>query len=142
MGGPGFCNNKTYNCFDNFYPCVFMVDGKKYTSSEQCYQALKFEDEDWKEKIRSNHNPNTCWFMGQSRNHKLIPDFEEKKSQLMYIANFAKFIQNKYIADILMDTNGIITFNGSTPFWNNENADILMRIRTMLQQQKFNMDNR
>ena len=135
MGGPGYCNNKTYNCFDNFFPAVFTMDGKLYKSSEQCYQASKFVDEKWSEKIRNTYSSDMAYDLGQDRFHKLIDNFEEKKVELMYKANFAKFSQNKSLRDTLLSTGDHkISFTGSTNFWNKYNAEILMRIRSELRE--------
>ena len=133
MGGPGFCNGRTYNCFDNFFSQGFVVDGKKYMSSEQCYQASKFADDSWHEKIRQTWNPHQAWSLGQSREHVLIPDLEEKKEYLMYKANYAKFSQNEQLEKNLLDTGDYeINFIGSSPFWNAANGRILTKIREEL----------
>ena len=136
MGGPGFCNGKTYNIFDNFYSCVFFLDGKKYCSSEQCYQSLKFVDENYKEKIRLTFSPNSAWSLGQSREYELIPNFEQEKVNLMYKANYAKFNCNPELAEVLINTgNYPISFVGSTPFWNRANSTILEKIRNELKKE-------
>ena len=133
MGGPGYTNGKTYQTFDNFYPCVFEIDGKKYTSSEQCYQSLKFKDKEYAEKIRGIHNPNTCWSLGQSRDHELIPNLEQEKESLMYKANYAKFSQNQNLTEILTQSGyDPIIFTKSSPFWNITNGKILSKIREEL----------
>lgn len=142
MGGPGYCNGKMYNCFDNFFQCSFTVNWKKYTSTEQCYQASKFSDNAWHEKIRHTWNPQQAWALGQSTEHRLIPDFEKKKEELMYEANYAKFSQNDRLKQVLLSTgDGVITFVGSTGFWNAANGRILMRVRKELREKK-NVNNK
>lgn len=134
MGGPGYCGGRHYECFDNFLTCSFVVGGKRYTSSEQCYQALKFADADWRETIRQAKSAEEAWRLGQSRAHALIPNFEERKEDLMYAANYAKFSQNKPLARVLCATGKKdITFMGSTPFWNAANSRVLRRVRRELQ---------
>ncbi len=132
MGGPGFADGKTYQCFDNFHPCSFLLHGLEYKGSEQAYQALKFKDPEWREKIRTTWNPHQAWALGQSREHELVPNFEAIKEELMYQANWAKFSQSPELRRVLLSTRGDIAFTKSSPFWNAANGRILMKIREAL----------
>ena len=128
MGGPGILENGRFiDEFDNFYLCKFMYNGMMWRSSEHLYQALKFKDPAYQTEI--NREKECYYDLGQSRKHALIDDFENKKEELMYIANREKFSQNQRLKTILVTTTGSITFRKSSPFWNLTNARILMRLR-------------
>ncbi len=137
MGGPGIADGVVYNCFNNFHPCVFIVKGKKYTSSEQYYQAHKFREEEWRDRIRAETSPNLVWQLGQSRKHTLIPDFENQKYQIMYAANYHKFFNNPELMDALLSTqNEEIIFHKSISYWNKANGQILMTLRSEFRKMK------
>jgi len=130
MGGPAIINGKSYYELDNFYRCKIKYKGMIWHSSEHLYQGLKFQDEKYIREInKEGINAFTAWAMGQSRDHPLIDNFEEKKVDLMYIANWEKFTQNPKLKNTLTSSTGKIAFFKSTPFWNTQNALILEKIR-------------
>jgi len=68
MGGPAIINDRPYYEFDNFnmkYP--FMYDDKKWYSCEQLYQAMKFDDEEYREYIRAQRDSHCIYMLGQDR---------------------------------------------------------------------------
>jgi ribA/ribD-fused uncharacterized protein len=135
MGGPGIVDGKSHVELDNFQTCSFTIAGKLYTSSEHCYQVYKFKDPKWREEIRVTtlNNPETAWLMGQTREHELVDNFETIKSVIMYEANRQKFRQNPDLLETLLSTgDGHISFTKSSPYWNEENSRILMRLRREL----------
>jgi ribA/ribD-fused uncharacterized protein len=140
MGGPGLVNGKEYNSFDNFHLCNFKsTDGREWTTTEAYYQAMKFVDHAWQEEIRKSSvsNPQHAWIEGQSREHVLIDDFEEKKWDIMARGNWYKFTQNKALGDVLLSTGeNPITFTKSCPYWNKANAQILTVIRRKMREAK------
>lgn len=133
MGGPAYVGTRSYAEFDNFYPCKFEYMGMKWISSEQLYQALKFKDNKYQKQINAESCPHKIWAMGQNRKYELIDDFENKKAELMYIANREKFSQNPQLKALLLSTGDEpIRSSGSHGFWNAKNAEILMRLRREL----------
>lgn len=133
MGGPGRIGLKKYVEFDNFYPCIIEYNEMIFHSSEQLYQALKFVSKDYQKEIaEKGKDPYTAWAMGQNRTYKLIDNFEEKKAELMYIANYEKYIQNPELKKVLLSTEGNISFADSSNFWNQMNAKILHTLRSTL----------
>ena len=133
MGGPAIIDGKIYTQLDNFYRCFIEYNGMLWHSSEQLFQASKFEDIKYIREInKKGINPGTAWTMGQSREHSLIDNFEEEKVNLMYRANWEKFSQNQALKRTLLSTTGKIKFTKSSPFWNHQNGLILERIRNEL----------
>jgi predicted NAD-dependent protein-ADP-ribosyltransferase YbiA (DUF1768 family) len=147
MGGSGFVYNIEYCHFDNFWKCSFLIDNKEWTSSEQAYQALKFDNEEHIEKIRKEESIGLIIYHGHSkelnyrdgftRNRLRIrtrdDSFFNNHVKLMYKVNFEKYKQNEYLKEELLKTkNSKIIFNGSTPFWNKWNSIILEKIKENL----------
>jgi ribA/ribD-fused uncharacterized protein len=139
MGGSGIANKQFYPILDNFYKCQFTYDGMTWNSSEQLYQALKFKDKEYRKKINQETEINMIYYMGQSEDHELIDNFEEKKVDLMLLANYQKFNQNEELQKVLISTfPHSITFLGSTEFWNKKNSKILVTLRKYFIEKKSN----
>ena len=120
--------------FDHFYHVDegFLYNGTVWYTSEALYQSLKFKDQGYAQRL-SKVPVHIAWSMGQSRDYELIDDFKSKRHELMYIANYAKYSQVARLRHLLISTNDReIEFTGSTRFWNQHNADILMQIRDEL----------
>lgn len=131
MGGSAYIDGKEYPEFDNFYKCQFVHNNRTWTSSEQCYQAMKFTDLKKIDKIHEQTTAIDSWIVGNNLELD-INNWEEVKVNCMYNANYEKFKQNKDLLDLLLDTKGSIAFLGSTPFWNKKNAEILECLRIEL----------
>ncbi len=133
MGGPGKVNDIEYNEFNNFFKCTIEYDGLTWTSSEQLYQALKFKDPNHRLKINKTTHIFDAYQLGHQCRELLIDNFEERKSELMFEANYAKFEQDACLRQILLSTDPHpIRFDGSTKYWNGKNAEIMMKIREIL----------
>ena len=115
MGGPAYVDGDIIEEFDNFEYTPFRMDGKMWISAEQAYQASKFEDESYREKIRNTTQSTLIYEMGQSREHAMKPDFSRKKSMNRIIAY--KLYRNRHILEKLMKTTGTITFPESDKYW-------------------------
>jgi len=55
-----------FGTFFNFSGHAFMLDGARWPSVEHCYQAQKFEDEAFRERIRLWHTPREAKKSGRS----------------------------------------------------------------------------
>eukprot|EP01060_Flectonema_neradi_P006853 TRINITY_DN14715_c0_g2_i1.p1 TRINITY_DN14715_c0_g2~~TRINITY_DN14715_c0_g2_i1.p1 ORF type:complete len:165 (+),score=23.61 TRINITY_DN14715_c0_g2_i1:40-534(+) len=131
MGGACECGGVTYQSMDNFEECKFTVDGETWISSEQYYQAMKFEDKSYREKIRTEPNTAAHWKMGQTKEFPQRPDWSAVKVDVMYKGNFEKFSQNENFRKELISTSGPIRAFGFS-FWKTWNSIILRRIREEL----------
>ena len=147
MGGSAYIDGIEYKEFDNFYQIPFQIKNKYWTSSEQSYQALKFDDEEHVEKIRNETDLSMIIHLGHvtyikyvdgwdnelvSSKLKINPFKTHSKINLMYIVNLEKFRQNPNIRKLLIQTSGVIKCSGSTRFWNKWNSLILEKIRSEL----------
>ena len=132
MGGSAHIDGQVFPEFDNFFVAPFEAYGLVWQSAEHLYQALKFKDTTYRREINSCVAAHAYYRMGQSREYQLIDDFENKKANLMFQANWSKITQNKRLGEKLLATRGPIAFYDSTDFWNQTNGRILKTIRERL----------
>lgn len=96
--------NEKYGCFSNFSRYGFELEGKWWITSEHYFQAKKFHNTEYEEKIRLLNSPMKAAQIGRSRKLKLREDWEEVKDSIMYNSVYEKFKQNKEIREILINT--------------------------------------
>ena len=134
MGGPCTVDGVSYDALDNFLQCSFELDGVQWTSAEQYFQAAKFLDAGYRERIRGCHDGNACWSLGNSRAHPIRPDWEAVKVEVMYNANRAKFTAegNEALRDALLSTGSGKVIAYGFPFWVHWNGVLLERLREEL----------
>jgi ribA/ribD-fused uncharacterized protein len=127
--------NKTSKCFLNTsYPCNFSFNNTYYNSSLQFYVKRKQEildrfNHDLSNKILSTNQSDKLLFYSHT-----IDQYNNKdeftiplRYRIMTSANTLKFIQNRSLADSLLDTkNDIILYDADDKIWginNNELSD-------------------
>lgn len=93
MGGPLKIDGKECPETDNFLPCEFEVNGKRYCSAENYFQANKATNEYDHETIRLSGPGEEAWEAGNKLALRL--DWDRVKVRIMYEANLNKFRQNK-----------------------------------------------
>ena len=131
---------------DNFAIDVFEfpIDSEvTWHSVEQCFQAYKFYKSDIKlfEELRlsgpvegesASAYGNRVWRMGQRGS--IRSDWEEKKVELMYLINCAKYVSNPQLQEDLLATGRKDIIGApSTWQWSKYNGAIQTNIRNHLQ---------
>jgi len=159
MGGSAFVDTTEYKEFDNFNTdFTFYLNNKLWNSSEHAYQALKFADEKYIEKIRNTKDIIQVYILGREKkwDESLLIDANKllsidityniyeneivniintvEKINLMYKANYEKIFQNDCLVKLLksIPLEKEIKFFGSSRFWNKWNAFILEYIRRII----------
>jgi len=132
--GPLKINGKFMKTLDNFSEVKFVLDDLEWNSSEQAYQASKFEDVDTLHylSICLSVDPYEAYAKGQSRDHPIRSDFNICRKKLMYRCNMAKIIQNKEIATLLASSTGRIHFSLGDKYWETVLPEIMEVIRDEL----------
>jgi len=94
----------------NFAAAPFVLDGKRWPTSEHYYQAAKFfqTDPDYAESIRACKVAMWAARMGRTRSHTMSPTWDAEKDDVMLRALTAKFEQNPLLRAKLLDTDGDI----------------------------------
>lgn len=144
MGGPCLCNGKAVTPgTDNFEIAPFELQGIKYYSAEQAYQAAKMrKDADRAKVARCVPKPGErawdygmrAWQAGQLGAAR--KDWEAVKVEAMYVVNRRKLEQNPALLASLLESNGaprgMVTHRGSGRFWDKWNPVILTLLREEL----------
>ncbi len=126
---------KEFGIFENTF---FTYKGVKWFCTEQAYQASKFIDKEYQEKIRKTINPLKIIELGLSQHHLKKPNFDQIKEMTRIM--WAKIVSDPRYVQLLVATKGTITFPDSDSFWGtdkgfggeNQLGNILMRIREIL----------
>ncbi len=98
--------------YDNSARYKFNVEGRDFTSVEQCFQyfkALHFGDSSIASDILSTSDPAECRELGRSIVKFDISSWDEVRRSIMFKAVFSKFDQNSLIREAIL-------MSGSKPF--------------------------
>jgi ribA/ribD-fused uncharacterized protein len=128
--------------FSNFAPFPIHLDGQRWPTSEHYFQAQKFEDEAYRQKIRKTNSPMQAARLGRDRKQKLRPDWDSVKVGIMRQAVLAKFTQHDELRTLLLSTREarIVEHTENDAFWGdggdgsgkNMLGRILMEVREQL----------
>ncbi len=136
------CDDIAYEELGNFYITTFEFAGRRWWSSEQCYQAQKFLNYGRIATIRVG-DFGVLLDEGHSDRYPLQDNWIAHREEYMYLANKAKFSQSLTLKKLLIDTgHSPIYYLAASTFWGcnyaktrgeNVLGKILMRIRDELE---------
>ena len=131
-----------YGAFSNFSRHGVELDGLWWKSTEHYFQAQKFTNEEYREKIRNAPDPKTAAILGRSRKVKLREDWEHIKDEIMRKAVRQKFQTQKELQELLLSTGNeeIVENAPGDYYWGcgrdgtgkNMLGEILMEVRSEL----------
>ena len=96
--------NEAHGEFSNFAPYPIALDGERWPTTEHYFQAQKFDDEAYRQKIRKANSPMLAARLGRDRKQKLRRDWESVKVAVMRKAVRAKFTQHQELRELLLAT--------------------------------------
>ncbi|MEM8736383.1 MAG: NADAR family protein, partial [Planctomycetota bacterium] len=99
-----YATGDEYGEFSNFAAYPFELDGEQWPTSEHYFQAMKFDDESYREKIRTASNPMSAAQLGRSRKVRLRDQWESEKIDVMRRAVRAKFEAHPELKSLLLST--------------------------------------
>ena len=97
----------------NFYRAKIDLDGRRWATVEHYYQAQKFTDAGYAERIRVAVSPREAKTLGQTRDVPLRDDWEVHKMTVMLQALAAKFTQHANLQEQLLATGDEILVEAS-----------------------------
>lgn len=131
-----------YGEFSNFANYPIKLKNKTWKTTEHYFQAQKFANKDYQEKIRNADSPMMAAQLGRSRKEKILKNWDNIKQNVMYEAVKAKFIQHIDLAQLLLETKDskIIEHTENDDYWGdggdgkgkNMLGKILMKVRDEL----------
>lgn len=93
-----------YGEFSNFAPFPFTLEGVEWPTTEHYFQAQKFGDADYRERIRTTKSPMIAARLERSRRVPIRADWEAIKLDIMRRATTAKFSAHGELLDMLLET--------------------------------------
>lgn len=133
-----------YGAFSNFSPLGVEIGSAWWPTVEHFFQAQKFEDAAYREKIRLVRSPKDAKSLGQTRKLPLRPDWEAIKDDLMLQAVRCKFATHPEIRALLLSTGEeeLVENAPGDYYWGcgkdgsgqNKLGHILMQVRRELRQ--------
>lgn len=134
-----------YGEFSNFALYPIILDGERWPTSEHYFQAQKFEDTTYRQKIRKTNSPMQAARLGRDRKQKLRRDWESAKVGIMRIAVEAKFAQHDELRALLLSTGDakLVEHTENDDYWGdggdgsgqNMLGRILMQLRSEIRSQ-------
>ncbi|KAM3093065.1 NADAR family protein [Phormidesmis sp. 146-35] len=135
---------KPYGCFSNFSAHGFMLDELYWATSEHYFQAQKFVNTPFLEKVRQTKTPKDAANMGRDRALPLRSDWNQVKDEVMRKAVLQKFRTHADIQEILLGTGdeGLVENSPIDDYWGcgkdgsgqNKLGQILVEVREILRQ--------
>lgn len=103
-------------CFSQWFPCEFVVDGVAYHTTEQymmSQKALLFEDHEIFEQIMAADNPADYKALGRKIRNFDESIWNEHKFDIVVAGNVAKFSQNPELREYLLSIGDAIPVEAS-----------------------------
>lgn len=134
--------NEAYGEFSNFALFPIKLKGKIWKTTEHYFQAQKFVDKAYQEKIRKAQTPMKAAQLGRSRKVRIIKNWDSIRDNVMYEALKAKFTQHEELNELLLATGDkiLIEHTENDSYWGdsgdgsgkNRLGKLLMRLRKEL----------
>lgn len=99
-----YAQTDAYSEFSNFAPYGIAMDDVWWRTVEHYFQAQKFHDAAYRERIRLSNKPKDAKALGMTRDIPLRPDWEEVKDAIMLEAVTVKFQTHAELAELLLST--------------------------------------
>jgi ribA/ribD-fused uncharacterized protein len=132
-----------YGGFSNFSKHEFELEGVIWPTSEHYFQAQKFDDKGYQERIRASSSPTIAARLGRSRKVPIRFDWEDIKVGIMHKVVVAKFKSHPELIQLLLSTGEeeIVEKTTKDYYWGcgtngtgkNMLGKILMQVREELQ---------
>ena len=135
--------NDAFGEFSNFSDHGIELEQLFYPTVEHFYQAQKFENPSYSEKIRCAPTPKDASILGKSRAEKLKEDWDILKNEIMMLGVQQKFETHHALKELLLSTKNQLLIESSPYdyYWGigqqgngfNHLGTLLMRVRMLLQ---------
>lgn len=134
--------NEPLSSFSRF---GFFLDDAEWPSVEHYFQAMKFEDPDYRELIRTAPHPKKARKLGRSRFRKLRGDWSKLRRVIMTRAVYIRCRTHAEVAARLLETGDarLVENNAYDYFWGcgrdrrgrNTYGEVLMDVRNKLREE-------
>ena len=109
-----YSTKESFGELSNISAHPFVLDGKRWSTSEHYFQAQKFSDAGYQKKIRQTMSPMIAARLGRSRAVPIRTDWETVKDDIMRTAVRAKIYAYPELIRLLMSTGDEILIERTT----------------------------
>lgn len=99
-----YAQTDAFSEFSNFAPYGVAMEGVWWRTVEHYFQAQKFHDEAYRERIRVANRPKDAKALGMTRTVRLRADWDDVKDDIMLRAVTVKFETHEALARLLLST--------------------------------------
>ena len=141
-----YSKSSTYFEFSNFSPHGVELNGAWWPTVEHYFQAQKFEDEAYRERIRRARLPKDAKTLGRTRALPILADWDTARDEVMLEAIRKKFSTHAELREMLLLTGDeeLIENAPTDYYWGcgrtgtgqNKLGKILMQVRAELREAK------
>ena len=143
-----FSRSDVLNDFGTFSHHSFSLEELEWPSVEHYYQAMKFDDLDYRDKIRCADHPRQARKLGRTRFKRRREDWKQVKTTVMTRGVYIKCRTHADVAAALLETDNKILVENSNYdyFWGcgrdrrgkNAYGAVLMNVRQKLLEEQSN----
>jgi len=139
-----FSRSDDSNVLGSFSAHAFLLDGQQWPSVEHYYQAMKFADTAYQEKIRLAASPAKARKLGRTRFKRIRRDWPEVKNAYMTRAVYTKCRTHPEVASALLNNPAKLVENSQYDYYwgcgrdrrgKNNYGQVVMNVRDKLQQE-------
>ena len=140
-----FSRADVYQDLGTFSHHSFRLEDREWPSVEHYYQAMKFEDEEYRERIRQAEHPRRARKLGRSRWKRRRSDWKKIKVTVMTRGVYIKCRAHAEIAEALLATGeqALVENSNYDYFWGcgrdrrgeNMYGKVLMKVRDRLREE-------
>ena len=114
-----FAQSATHREFSNFAPFAIDLDGTRWATVENYYQAQKFIDPDLRQSIGQAEQPIIAKTLADANKGAIRPDWDAIKDEVMYRAVRRKFELHPALKAMLLatDEEDIVEANPAANYW-------------------------
>ena len=141
-----FSRSDPSEIFGTFISHEFELEERNWPTAEHYYQAMKFQETEIQEAIRTSDSPKKARKMGRSRLRKIRKDWRQVKVVFMTRALYTQCKQYPFLSEKLLDTGEQLLVENSQfdYFWgcgrdkrgDNHYGQVLMNVRNKLRQER------
>lgn len=99
-----YSSSQTFFEFSNFSAHGIEMNGVWWPTVEHFFQAQKFEEGAYRERIRRAKSPKDAKALGRTRALPILADWDEKREGVMLEAIRAKFKTHELLCEMLLNT--------------------------------------
>lgn len=140
-----FSRSDTESLLGSWAPYAFRLEGQEWPTVEHYFQALKFREAEYQERIRAAKSPKEARKLGRSKRQPLREDWKKVREVVLTRAIYTRARTYNQLAAALLETGDktLVENNAYDYFWGcgrdrrgeNRYGKVLMKVRARLREE-------